>query len=243
MSPQGLTQLRRLEVQGAARLECVSAGAFAANLNLETLVLSSNKLLEDLEPGALAALPKLRELVLRDNGFVSLPESLLAAWPTLRRLDLSENPLHCACALLWLRDLLLTSNASQVRLPRALPRPVPSGGSAVTPACLQVLCASPPHVKERPLRLLSPDELGCALPAVKRNILLGVSVAVALALVALLGGLAWHYRRRLCAAVKEHRWKKKRAAKEHEYHKTFSEDEYVVRAHQQQLKPIPVTEL
>ncbi|XP_049863395.1 leucine-rich repeat-containing protein 4-like isoform X1 [Schistocerca gregaria] len=226
---QGLTQLRRLEVVAAPRLERVCAGALSANLNLESVTLSSNKKLQALEAGALAGLPKLQELVLRDNALVALPEALMAAWPQLRRLDLSDNPLHCHCSLLWLRDVLATSNASQVT------------------------CASPAHLRDRHLRQLTADDLGCALPASRRQALLGAVGGGCLALVAVLVGLACHYRRRLCAALKEHRFKKKRQAKEHEYQKTFSsDDEYMVRGLHQpptvaggahQLKPIPVTEL
>ena len=62
---------------------------------------------------------------------------------------------------------------------------------------------------------------------------------------ALLGILLYRYRRRLQDALKDYKWNNRAISrKEHEYQKTFSDEDYIVRAAQQQtLKPIPVTEL
>ncbi|KAK7866010.1 hypothetical protein R5R35_012303 [Gryllus longicercus] len=235
---QGLTNLRVLDVSGAAQLERVRKGSLADNLNLETLVLSSNKRLASVEEGALAGLPNLRHLVLRDNAFVTFPESM-TTWPELRRVDLAENPLECQCGLLWLKDLLVQRNSSQV------------------------LCAAPPHLKERPLKSLSGDELGCALHDTRQQAIIGALGGSGLALLAVLGLLLYRYRRRVRDALKDYKWNNRAISrKEHEYQKTFAtDDDYIVRAatqqpappqhlsaagqppHPQGLKPIPVTEL
>lgn len=217
---QGLEKLKRLDVSGAQHLERVEKGALADNLNLETLVLSSNKKLSSVEEGALAGLPNLRHLVLRDNAFTTFAEPL-ATWPELRKLELAENPLECRCSLLWLRDLLTQRNASQV------------------------LCATPKHLKDRPLKSLSADELGCALHDTRQQAIIGALCGTGVALVALLGILLYRYRRRLQDALKDYKWNNRAISrKEHEYQKTFSDEDYIVRAAQQQtLKPIPVTEL
>lgn len=242
---KGLTNLRMLDVSGAPQLERVRKGSLADNLNLETLVLSSNKRLAAVDEGALAGLPNLRHLVLRDNAFASFPESM-TTWPELRRVDLAENPIDCQCGLLWLKELLVQRNSSQV------------------------LCAAPPHLKERPLKALSGDELGCALHDSRQQAIVGALGGSGLALLALLALLLFRYRRRLRDALKDYKWNKRAISrKEHEYQKTFAtDDEYMVRAatvqqppphgvpppqhlsavsghppHPQSLKPIPVTEL
>ncbi|XP_063236899.1 slit homolog 1 protein [Bacillus rossius redtenbacheri] len=217
---RGLANLRKLDVSGAPLLTTVERGALQDNLNLETLVLSSNKRLAAVEEGALEGLPNLRHLVLRDNAFASFPETL-AAWPELRRIDLAENPLECRCGLLWLRDLLARRNATQV------------------------LCAAPQHLKDRSLPALTDDELGCALHDTRQQAIIGALCGCAVAVLAALGFLAHRHRRRFQAAVKDYKWNNRAISrKEHEYQKTFSDEEYISRAAQPQpLKPVPVTEL
>lgn len=221
---QGLTNLRRLDVSGAQQLERVEKGALRDNLNLEALTLSSNKRLAQVEEGALAGLPNLRNLVLRDNAFTTFPESLVA-WPELHKVDLAENPIQCGCSLLWLRELLARRNASQV------------------------LCAAPTHLKERSLRALSPDDLGCALHDGRHQAIIGAVCGVAVAFVVLICFLIYRYRRSVQDMLKDYKWNNRAISrKEHEYQKTFSDEDYIVRATQQQIqqqihKPIPVTEL
>ncbi|KAL0274052.1 UNVERIFIED_CONTAM: hypothetical protein PYX00_006576 [Menopon gallinae] len=217
---QGLTNLRRLDVSGASQLEKVEKGALKDNLNLEALTLSSNKRLAQVEEGALTGLPNLRNLVLRDNAFTTFPESLVA-WPELHKVDLAENPIQCSCALLWLRELLVRRNASHV------------------------LCASPVHLKERSLRALSPDELGCAFHDTRQQIIIGAICGLAVSIVVVICFLLYHFRRPVQDMLKDYKWNNRAISrKEHEYQKTFSDDDYIVRAAQQPaLKPIPVTEL
>lgn len=216
---KGLVNLRKLDITGASSLEKIEKGALTQNMNLETLVLCSNKKLASLEDGTFAGLPNLRHLVLRDNAFATFPESLVA-WPELRKLDVSENPLECSCKLLWLRELLIRRNASQV------------------------LCAQPASLKDKSLKNLTPDELGCALngpwtTAVISGIC-GAVVAFGILIV-----LIYRYRRRFRDALKDYKWNKRAMArKEQEYQKTFTDEDgpnYIIP--QQTLRTIPVTEL
>lgn len=217
---QGLTNLRRLDVSGASQLEKVENGALKDNLNLEALTLSSNKRLSEIEEGALAGLPNLKSLVLRDNAFTTFSESLVS-WPELHKVDLAENPIQCSCSLLWLKEFLNQRNFSQV------------------------FCASPVHLKERPLRALSPDDLGCSLRDTRQQAIIVAVCCIGAAVLALISFLLYRYRKSVQNMLKDYKWKNRAISrKEHEYQKTFSDDDYIVRAGQQPtLKPIPVTEL
>ncbi|KAK2579005.1 hypothetical protein KPH14_002801 [Odynerus spinipes] len=222
---QGLSKLKKLDVSGSKLLTTVERGAFSDNANLETLVLNSNKRLATMEDGSLAGLPNLRHLMLRDNAFTSFSESLVA-WNELRRLDLSENPIVCDCSLMWLAEVLVPRNSSPV------------------------ICAEPPESKGKSIKGMTPDELGCAFSDPRKQALLATLCAGGLALVTGLALILYYRcRRRVRDALKDYKWKNRGISrKEHEYQKTFSDDEYIVRSahahhhhhlHQAQTQPIP----
>lgn len=218
----GLSNLRKLDASGNVNLVSLENGAFSGNLNIETLTFTSNKNFNTIEPGALSGLPNLKELILRDNAFTSFSENLVA-WPELRKIDLSDNPLVCDCSLLWLKELLLQRNYSTV------------------------VCYDPSPVRGRSLKSLTEHDLGCELYPSGRQTLIGALCGAGLALIALLLILLCRYRHKLCDMFKNYRKKKqnKLNGKQSEYQKTFNEEEFIIRAahHHQSLKPIPVTEL
>jgi Leucine-rich repeat (LRR) protein len=216
---KGLSNLRKLDITGATNLQKVEKGVFSDNLNLEFIVLASNKKLEDLEDGALVGLPNLKHLVLKDNSFKAFSESMVS-WNELRSLEMTDNPIFCDCQLLWLSNLISIKNLSNVQ------------------------CSMPLALRERPLRTLSPDDLGCSFRDPRQQAIL---VTLCVSAVILLGGLGlflFRYRQRVREALKDYKWNKRAISrKEHEYQKTFSDDDYIVRSAQQGIKPIPVTEL
>lgn len=216
---KGLSNLKKLEITGATHLERIDKGAFADNLNLEAIILSSNRKLSKLEEGALSSLPNLRHLVLKDNAFKSLAGSAVS-WGELKVLDLSDNPLFCDCQLLWLAKLMATKNLTAIR------------------------CGQPIQLRERQLRTLSADDLGCSFSDPKQQAIVVTLCVSAVILLGCLGLLLFRYRQRVREALKDYKWNKRAISrKEHEYQKTFSDDDYIVRATQQNIKPIPVTEL
>lgn len=213
---QGLQNLRQLDISGAPVLERIAKGCLSDNLNLESLTISSNKRLTTIEDGAFAGLPNLRHLVLRDNAFTTFSESTVA-WPELRKIDVSENPLYCNCNLRWLKELLIQRNTSQV------------------------LCATPSHLKNKPLKSLSPDELGCAMHDTRQQVIIGAICATAAFCAAALAVMLYRYRRAMQSALKSVKWDKpKISGKECEYQKTHLDDDY---RQAQPYKPEPVTEL
>lgn len=219
--PQGLNNLRKLDVTDAPFLETVEKGAFRDNANLESLVLAANKRLSALTDGALAGLTRLRHLSLRGNSLAHLAEDMVA-WRELRSAELAGNPLHCGCGLRWLPELLQRWRAA----------------ATVGPA----LCASPLPLRGQPLDELDAERLGCARQLdARQQALIAIAAGVVLVVLALLALLLFKCRHRIQAALKDYRWNKRAISrKEQEYHKTFSDPEdYMGTLH----KPIPVTEL
>lgn len=214
---KGLVNLRKLDITGATHLLVIERGAFKNNMNLETIILASNRQLDTVQEGALSGLPNLRHLVLRENAFKTLSESMVP-WNELRVLELSDNPLHCSCQLLWLGNLLMSRNLTSVH------------------------CTTPDPLREKSLRTLGADELGCSFRDSRQQAILGALCIFGAAVLAILGFLLYRYRQRVGEALKDYKWNKRAISrKEHEYQKTFSDDDYIVR--QQNIKPIPVTEL
>lgn len=211
----GLTNLRQLDISGAPNLERIAKGCVSDNLNLESLTISSNKRLTTIEDGAFAGLPNLRHLVLRDNAFTGFSESMVA-WPELRKIDVAENPLNCGCDLRWLMELLIQRNTSQV------------------------LCTSPSNLKNKPLKSLTPDDLGCALHNTRQQAIIGAVCGAAVFIAVVLALVLYRYRRTMQSALKSVKWDKP-SKKECEYQKTHLDEEY--HRHPQPYKPEPVTEL
>jgi leucine-rich repeat and immunoglobulin-like domain-containing nogo receptor-interacting protein len=155
----GLHNLKALEVVGAPNLERIEQDVFAENRNLQSITLIGNKNLQEVEAGAFTGLPKLRTLILRDNAFTTFAESMVN-WSELHRLDVSENPLWCSCGLLWLKRVLIAREEPSIAAINPDARSLPATSHAA--AAAQVLCDSPAQLKDRSLRYLSDEELGCS---------------------------------------------------------------------------------
>ncbi|KAL5290653.1 hypothetical protein ACFFRR_010175 [Megaselia abdita] len=204
----GLKNLKRFEVTGALKLKKIEMNAFSANTNLEQINISSNKMLSEIQEGALSGLPHLRHVIFRDNALSTIAEGLFP-WSELLTLDMSENPLHCDCHVLWLRNILLNKNETN------------------NDALSKILCASPERLRDESLRILTPELLGCSFTDPRKQALIGallVGTAATLTAVVLILYRCRHkirefFKGTTTNAVVDH--------KEREYQKAFSDEPYI----------------
>lgn len=236
----GLTNLRRLDISGSLKLAKVQAGAFATNKNMESVTMTSNKALVEVQEGAFSGLPFLKHVILRDNALTTLSEGQFP-WNELNTFDLSDNPINCDCRVVWLRNLLVAKNTSQ---------------SSET-----VKCAAPEIFRDKQLKSLSPDVLGCTHSDTQRQAIIGVILVGSVAFLTALLLISYKCRRQIRETLKGRWGNSALGRKEREYQKTFSEEEYMSRLphpcnlaahptalnnypnHAPGMRPIPVTEL
>lgn len=222
---QYLKFLRTLDVSGSPVLRCVDRGAFADNMDLESVVMMHNIHFDHVEKGAFEGLVRLRRVNLRGNAFGAFDATLLD-WYELEELDLRENPLVCNCSALWLWEMCTSRNATN---------------SPLTVETSKVTCGGGPKgLKDKQLRDLATGDLGCYNPDLRQQIIIGVVCAAAFAFaVILLLGL--RFRERVGGFLKR-KWGN--GSKEPQYHKTNGDDDTTIcQAAHQPLKMIPVTEL
>ncbi|XP_037939994.1 insulin-like growth factor-binding protein complex acid labile subunit [Teleopsis dalmanni] len=206
----GLKQLKRLDISGAIRLKRVMNGAFGTNTNLEYLNLSSNKMLVEVQEGALSGLPHLRHVVLKANGLTTLAEGLFP-WKDLITLDLSENPFACDCRVMWLRNLLLAKN----------------GTSDVVS---EVLCEFPERLRGDALKNLNPILMGCSQTDPRKQALIGALLVGSAATITALALIIYRCRRKIREYLKGGIWGNSALGrKEREYQKTFCDEDYMTR--------------
>ncbi|XP_067303116.1 glycoprotein IX (platelet) [Pseudorasbora parva] len=95
----------------------------------------------DCSSQGLTAVPHLQasvtELLLQNNLLTSIPPGHLDTLEHLQLLNLSGNPFHCDCRILYLRQWLKRSRA----------------------VCVRAVCASPPELAQRPIEELTDAQL------------------------------------------------------------------------------------
>lgn len=212
----GLKNLRRLEISGSMHLRKIQAGAFATNTNLESIIITSNKMLNEVQEGALSGLPHLKHVVLRDNALTTLDEGLFP-WAELHTIDLTDNPILCDCRILWLRNLLVLKNSSQLT----------NGQQETT-----IYCHSPERLRAEPLVAISPTLLGCSHSTSRRQAMFGALVVGSAATITALALLLYRYRRQLREIFKGRCTESNQLGpKEREYQKTYYDEDSFLSRH------------
>lgn len=213
----GLKNLRKLKITGSMHLRKIQAGAFATNTNLESIKIVSNKMLEILEEGSLSGLPHLKHVILRDNALTTLDEGLFP-WSELHTFDLSENPIVCDCRVLWLRNLLIMKNSSQL----------PNDQQDNT-----IYCHAPERLRAEPLVAISPSLLGCDLHSTsRRQAMIGTLLVGCAATITSLALLMYRYRRQMREILKGRCTDSSPLGpKEREYQKSYYDEDSFLSRH------------
>lgn len=221
---QRLKFLHTIDISGCPYLEFIGKNVFSDNISLKTVIMNDNKVLRHIQDGAFHNLPDIKYVSLRANDFETFQLSLLP-WEDLYYLDVRDNPLVCNCSLLWLWKLLVTKNYSS-----------PDGLSDTT----QVVCAHPLELKDTILPNLQESDLDCYTIDTRRQIIIGIVLAGAVASAAIIM-VGFSYRDKVAGVLKT-KWGRSR--KEPQYQKTCAEEENtILQTAHQSLKMTPVTEL
>ncbi|XP_013773472.1 leucine-rich repeat-containing protein 70-like [Limulus polyphemus] len=220
---QRLQYLRVIDISDTATLNRVEADSFADNKNLERIVMNYNKKLNYIDASTFRNLHELQEIHLRGNSFQSFDQDLISGG--LKVLDIRDNPLVCACDMLWLATYLRAVNLS----------------FSSEEDFSKVRCASPSNLKDKILRELTQSDLGCTLKDHRRPIITGI-IVVAVVIMVAIAVVGFKYRKKVTGTLKS-RWNTRK--KETKYHKTgyLEEDDTILQAAQRPLKIAPVTEL
>jgi hypothetical protein len=139
---QSLFQLKALKLCSMPRMNRVDSRAFVDNIRLESVALERNPKLRKMPARVFHGNPHLVSVSLRGNSLTTVDVSHFPL-DRLRVLDVSENPLHCNCSLLWLWTLARESD-------RSTPAPfndTEEGGHSLRIRANRMLCASPEHLK------------------------------------------------------------------------------------------------
>ena len=101
---RGLTSLK---LSSMAHLESLAPGSLARFERLRTLTITDNPQLRTIPQGLLTSARHQLKVNLSSNGLTWLDPASLP-WPRVKELDLTSNPLHCDCHLIWLTEVTST---------------------------------------------------------------------------------------------------------------------------------------
>ena len=229
---EGLSNLQYLEIVGSKKLQRIAPNAFVENGNLKQIKLQANKEFTSLEPNSLNGLPFLKVLILKDNAIETMRENLFE-WSLLENLDMSDNPLRCDCHLLWYKSYLNIrsyNNLSNSSINATSSFSVNSAKLSDANSS-SIICSAPPFVKDKELRKVSAEFLGCTPTSDPRTqaIICGLLVVSAAIITALILVAYKCRRRKFRNVLKDSGWdiSSTIGRKEREYQKTYAAPQYI----------------
>ena len=176
-------QWHKISIWQSICLQSIELGAFEGLPALERLEISGNRQLSTIDSSVLSAVPNLKDLVLRSNGFISLQLDFINSIERPIFLDVRDNPFHCNCSLEWLQTYFMRTNAS-VRLQQTVSNTTDDSTSYSFLDMLvivsRVQCHSPPALSSKLLIELERDELGCFQLETKVPIIIAIMIGVLL---------------------------------------------------------------
>lgn len=235
---EGLSNLQYFEIVGSKKLQRIAPNAFIENGNLKQIKLQANKEFTSLEPNSLNGLPFLKVLILKDNAIETMRENLFE-WSLLENLDLSDNPLRCDCHLLWYKSYLNIRSYNSLSSQHANNSinattssfSVNSVKLADASNSSSIVCSAPPFVKDKELRKVSAEFLGCTPTSDPRTqaIICGLLVVSAAIITALILVAYKCRRRKFRNVLKDSGWdiSSTIGRKEREYQKTYAAPQYI----------------
>ncbi|XP_025197984.1 protein artichoke-like isoform X1 [Melanaphis sacchari] len=152
MEKSGLNNLRNLEVLDLShnKLKQITTRSIQNMHSLIMLKLDNNRLC-NIIGSPFEGMSRLRVLSLRDNKMTSLSESTFnSIKPTISRLDVDGNPVHCACNMKWLQSWLRTTADS-------------FGPRCVDGTLLREMPFTSKHCDEKELNSLEENIPGCEI--------------------------------------------------------------------------------
>jgi Leucine-rich repeat (LRR) protein len=217
---EGLSNLVKIDIVGSHNLKKLLANAFEDNSNLKTIKIQSNKELSHVE-NAFSGLAYLQVLILKDNAIETL--SIYELGDNVKLIDLSDNPLKCDCHLLWYKKYL-NSITNSTKLINTLSQEENSSFPA------NVICAAPSYIKDKELRKVATDFLGCTPTSDPKTqaIICGLLVVSAATITAIILIVYKCRRRKFRSVLKDSGWDCSTIMrKEREYQKTYAIPQYI----------------
>lgn len=170
VSFQSLFHLRHLHLSGLPRLSKIDARAFVDNINLEKLWMNDNIRVTVIPTRTFHGNPRLTHISIKNNNVFMLHSSHFPL-DQLQSLQLSGNPLHCNCSLLWLWEL-----------GRDASKQSPSNSTESTDLYVDfpgIYCASPENLKNTLLISVPESTISCSMTWITIiTILLSIGILV-----------------------------------------------------------------
>nr|XP_018904805.1 PREDICTED: slit homolog 1 protein-like [Bemisia tabaci]XP_018904806.1 PREDICTED: slit homolog 1 protein-like [Bemisia tabaci] len=164
VSFKSLFQLRHLVLSRMPRLVSIDARAFVDNIQLENIRISENLGLERIPPRIFHGNPNLNRIEMRGNSLRTLDASHFPL-DRLKVLDISENPLHCNCSLLWLwvlvRQQMKASAKPAPRVVENITAPGVKNPDALKITLHNLKCTSPEELKMKMVGEIPEDTVRC----------------------------------------------------------------------------------
>ncbi|XP_059056716.1 leucine-rich repeat neuronal protein 3-like [Achroia grisella] len=110
-----LTELKELHLSGLSMLQSIGAGALGGLPNLNSLYITYNPKLTNIDPSFLMWIeeneeerwPPIKELHLNNNNISHISSNYVDNWRELVAINVSSNPYMCDCSNQWMVDVLV----------------------------------------------------------------------------------------------------------------------------------------